>query len=167
MQVVCKSSAIIYIVVGGLLCMILFPFLFLMMFSPSSFSTKQVVMLVLCILALGVLLMSVYPNYRLIFDDLGITVLRKIRFFSLTLYNSELHIPWKNVMELDLPFTALVKFGVMFYTITNYKALFVPVSPMVTNSKLALDFAVTKIPPEKITKEARLKLKKKYGIIVE
>jgi hypothetical protein len=67
---------------------------------------------------------------------------------------------------LDLPFT-VTKFGLTFYTIVNYKSLFVTLSFMVTNVQPALEFAVTKLPPEKITKEARLKLKKKYGIIVE
>ena len=36
-----------------------------------------------------------------------------------------------------------------------------------TNKKEAFEFAVTKLPSYKISKEARLKLKKKYGIIVE
>jgi hypothetical protein len=36
-----------------------------------------------------------------------------------------------------------------------------------TNKKEAFEFAVTKLPSYKISKEARLKLKKKYGIIIK
>ena len=69
-------------------------------------------------------------------------------------------------MDVDLPFT-VVKFGLTFYTIVNSKPFFVPLSCAVTNAKQAFEFAVTKLPSYKISKEARLKLKKKYGIIVE
>ena len=166
-SIVCKSSAVIYITIGTLLSLLLVPFLFLMIVPPLPiFSISQIVMFILCILILSVFLLGYFPNYHLIFDDSGITVLRGICFFSFVLYESKIHISWNEVMELDLPFT-VVKFGLTFYTIANSKPFFVPLSYSVTNVKPALEFAVTKLPPEKITKEARLKLKKKYGIIVE
>lgn len=167
MQVVCKSSAVIYVTIGTLLGLVLVPFLYLMIAPPLPiFSMLQIGMFILCILILGVFLFGYFPNYRQIFDDSGITVLRKICFFSFVLYENKIHISWNDVVELDLPFT-VVKFGLTFYTIVNSKPFFVPLSCAETNVQPALEFAVTKLPPEKITKEARLKLKKKYGFVVE
>lgn len=167
MQVVCKSSVVIYITIGTLLGLVLFPFLYLTIAPPSPlFSISQIGMFFLCILILSVFLFGYFPNYRLFFDDSGITVLRKICFFSFVLYENKIHISWNDVMDVDLPFT-VVKFGLTFYTIVNSKPFFVPLSCGVTNVQPALEFAVTKLPPEKITKEARIKLKKKYGIVVE
>ncbi|MBR6943345.1 MAG: hypothetical protein IKH55_09905 [Fibrobacter sp.] len=167
MQVVCKSSVVIYITIGTLLGLVLFPFLYLMIVPPLPiFSMQQIGMVILCNLIFCVFLFGYYPNYRLIFDGSGITVLRKICFFSFVLYENKIHISWNDVMDVDLPFT-VVKFGLTFYTIVNSKPFFVPLSCAVTNAKQALEFAVTKLPPEKITAAARIKLKKKYGIVVE
>ena len=118
-------------------------------------------MLLLCVWLFGYL-----PNFRLIIDDSGITIIKRLRLYSHSLYEREVRIPWNDVMELDLPFT-VTKFGLTFYTIVNFKSLFITLSFMVTNVQPALEFAVTKLPPEKITAAARIKLKKKYGIVVE
>ena len=167
MQIICKQSKYIYVMAGSFLFLFLFLFLYSTIFSsPLNLSVNFIIISIIYMLLLCVWLFCYLPNTRLIFDDSGITAIKKLQFFSRSLYKKEIRIPWNNVVELDLPFT-VTKFGLTFYTIANFKSLFITLSFMVTNAKQALEFAVTKLPPEKITAAARLKLKKKYGIVVE
>jgi hypothetical protein len=167
MQVICKQSKVMYAFVGTFLGLFLFLLPYSTIFSPlSNLSVGNTIGSILYTFLLCVLLFCYLPNFRMIFDDSGITVLRDLKFFSYSLYKKEIYISWNDVIELDLPFT-VTKFGLTFDTIVNYKSLFVTLSFMVTNVQPALEFAVTKLPSYKISKEARLKLKKKYGIIVE
>ena len=167
MQVICKQSKVMYAFVGTFLGLFLFLLPYSTIFSPlSNLSVGNTIGSILYTFLLCVLLFCYLPNFRMIFDDSGITVLRDLKFFSYSLYKKEIYISWNDVIELDLPFT-VVKFGLTFYTIVNSKPFFVPLSCAVTNVQPVLEFVVTKLPPEKITKDARIKLKKKYGIVVE
>ena len=167
MQIVCKQSYVMYAMAGGFFFLFLFLFLYSTIFSPlPNLSISYKIVSIIYMLLLCVWLFGYLPNFRLIIDDSGITIIKRLRLYSHSLYEREVRIPWNDVMELDLPFT-VTKFGLTFYTIVNFKSLFITLSFMVTNVQPALEFAVTKLPPEKITAAARIKLKKKYGIVVE
>lgn len=167
MQIICKQSNIMYAFVGIFLGLFLFLIPYSTFFSPlTNLSVSNTIASILYMLLLCILLFCYLPNFRLIFDDSGITVLRNLKFFSYSLYKKEIHILWNDIIKLDLPVT-VGQVGLSFFAVENSKFLFVTLSSMVTNVRPALEFAVTKLPPDKITKEARLKLKKKYGIIVE
>ena len=126
-------------------------------------SVKFFFLCVLVLVIFGIVVFSFIPNFKLIFDDTGITMKRKVKLFSITLFDNVLHFRWNEISELDV---APVR-GLTFYKFANVSLRFFSLNCFLTNKKEAFEFAVTKLPSYKISKEARLKLKKKYGIIVE
>ena len=70
---------------------------------------------------------------------------------------------WNEIDELDVDPVR----GLIFYKFDNGLLRMASLNCFLKNKKEALEFAVTKLPPEKITAAARIKLKKKYGIVVE
>ena len=126
-------------------------------------SVKFFFLCVLVLVIFGIVVFSFIPNFKLIFDDTGITMKRKVKLFSITLFDNVLHFRWNDISELDV---APVR-GLSFYKFANVSLRFFSLNCFLKNKKEALEFAVTKLPSYKISKEARLKLKKKYGIIVE
>lgn len=88
---------------------------------------------------------------------------RKVKLFSITLFDNVLHFRWNEITELDV----VPVRGLTFYKSVNGSLRMASLNCFLTNKKEALEFAVTKLPPEKITAAARIKLKKKYGIVVE
>lgn len=126
-------------------------------------SVKFFFLCVLVLVIFGIVVFLFIPNFKLIFDDTGITMKRKVKLFSITLFDNVLHFRWNEITELDV----VPVRGLTFYKFEKGMLCMASLNCFFTNKKEALEFAITKLPPEKITKEARIKLKKKYGIIVE
>lgn len=126
-------------------------------------SVKFFFLCVLMLVIFGVVTFSFIPNFKLVFDDSGITMKRKVELFSITLFDNVLQFRWNEITELDV----VPVRGLTFYKSVNGSLRMASLNCFLTNKKEAFEFAVTKLPSYKISKEARLKLKKKYGIIVE
>lgn len=126
-------------------------------------SVKFFFLCVLMLVIFGVVTFSFIPNFKLVFDDTGITMKRKVKLFSITLFDNVLHFRWNEIIELDV----VPVRGLTFYKSVNGSLRMASLNCFLTNKKEALEFAITKLPPEKITAAARIKLKKKYGIVVE
>ena len=86
MQIVCKQSRAIYIIVGTFLGLFFSLFSYATIFSsPLNLSVNFIIISIIYMLLLCVWLFCYLPNTRLIFDDSGITAIKKLQFF-LALY---------------------------------------------------------------------------------
>lgn len=126
-------------------------------------SVKFFFLYVLMLVVFGIVVFSFIPNFKITFDNSGITVKRKTKLLLISLFDKEMFFSWDDIDELDVvPVRSLT-----FYKFEKGMLCMASLNCFFTNKKEALEFAVTKLSPEKITKEARIKLKKKYGIVVE
>ena len=126
-------------------------------------SLKLILLCVFLLVILWTVFFSFIPNFKLIFDERGIIMKRKVKLFSMTLFDKIIIFPWNSINDLDVDSVR----GLTFYKSENGSLRMVSLNFFLTNKKEAFEFAVMKLPSYKISKEARLKLKKKYGIIVE
>ncbi len=126
-------------------------------------SVKFFFLCVLVLVIFGIVVFSFIPNFKIIFDNSGITVKRKAKLFLISLFDKEMFFSWDDIDELDV----VPVRGLTFYKFEKGMLCMASLNCFFTNKKEALEFAVTKLPPEKITAAARIKLKKKYGIVVE
>lgn len=125
-------------------------------------SIKLFVLCAIILFVFGIAVVLFNPNIKWIYDDTGITMKCSVKLFSKTLFDKVQCFRWEKINELD--FYPIDIF--CFYNLENGSLHKVCLSGFNTNEKEALELAVTKLPYYKISEAARLKLKKKYGIIV-
>ena len=87
MQIICKQSKYIYVMAGAFLFLFLFLFLYSTIFSsPLNLSVNFIIISIIYMLLLCVWLFCYLPNTRLIFDDSGITAIKKLQFLKKKVY---------------------------------------------------------------------------------
>jgi hypothetical protein len=123
-----------------------------------------------------VILYNIEKNYRIIFNDNGITIKNKIAIGSILFRDKVNRYSWEKVLIVncvlgDFFDTIFLEFDEKEWgficltpTIANIK---ITLNYLTTNRKDALEFIVTKIPTSKISENAKAILNKKYGIMID
>jgi hypothetical protein len=126
-----------------------------------KYDVKFFILLVISTFLISYFVMNILNGIKYIYDDVGIYHKVNASIGPITIFNKNFQTPWEDIVRIDVwagYITFLKSDGGLLYVVGV-------VSPLTTNRKQTIEFALSKIPPTcEITNEACIKLKKKYGI---
>jgi len=123
------------------------------------------VMLFLGSMVLMFIVLCWFPNFRIIFDDDGITIKHHINFLSFIIFKKSNKTQWSEIIEVDyLDISHGVGMPFVFGYFQKRSPVFLNINRFWENYRDGMEYAVKKLPQSKFTKKAQKKLLK-MGIV--